>query len=158
RADDIATAVRLGEEFGLNYVIVHGTEGHLVAEELKRAGCTVITGPSLSDRSKPELRNMTIENAALLQKAGVPVAICTDHPVIPIQYLPLCAGLAVRGGMDEERALEAITLTPAKIGGLSKRMGSLTPGKDANLVVTQGHPFEVMSRVMLVLLDGEKVN
>ncbi|MEG0598384.1 MAG: amidohydrolase, partial [Oscillospiraceae bacterium] len=117
RADDIATAVRLGEEFGLDYVIVHGTEGYLVAEELKAAGCTVITGPSLSDRSKPELRNMTIENAALLQKAGVPVAICTDHPVIPIQYLPLCAGLAVRGGMDVEAALEAITLTPAKIGG-----------------------------------------
>ena len=157
RADDIATAVRLGEEFGLDYVIVHGTEGYLVAEELKAAGCTVITGPSLSDRSKPELRNMTIENAALLQKAGVPVAICTDHPVIPIQYLPLCAGLAVRGGMDVEAALEAITLTPAKIGGLEKRMGSLTVGKDANIVVTAGHPFEMMSEVKLVLLDGKAV-
>ncbi|MEG1073249.1 MAG: amidohydrolase [Oscillospiraceae bacterium] len=157
RADDIATAVRLGEEFGLDYVIVHGTEGYLVAEELKQAGCTVITGPSLSDRSKPELRNMTIENAALLQKAGVPVAICTDHPVIPIQYLPLCAGLAVRGGMDVEAALEAITLTPAKIGGLEKRMGSLTVGKDANIVVTAGHPFEMMSEVKLVLLDGKAV-
>ncbi|MEG1240128.1 MAG: amidohydrolase [Oscillospiraceae bacterium] len=157
RADDIATAVRLGEEFGLDYVIVHGTEGYLVAEELKQAGCTVITGPSLSDRSKPELRNMTIENAALLQKAGVPVAICTDHPVIPIQYLPLCAGLAVRGGMDVEAALEAITLTPAKIGGLEKRMGSLTVGKDANIVVTAGHPFEMMSQVKLVLLDGKAV-
>ena len=157
RADDIATAVRLGEEFGLDYVIVHGTEGYLVAEELKAAGCTVITGPSLSDRSKPELRNMTIENAALLQKAGVPVAICTDHPVIPIQYLPLCAGLAVRGGMDVEAALEAITLTPAKIGGLEKRMGSLTVGKDANIVVTRGHPFEMMSEVKLVLLDGKAV-
>ncbi|MEG1396410.1 MAG: amidohydrolase [Oscillospiraceae bacterium] len=157
RADDIATAVRLGEEFGLDYVIVHGTEGYLVAEELKAAGCTVITGPSLSDRSKPELRNMTIENAALLQKAGVPVAICTDHPVIPIQYLPLCAGLAVRGGMEVEAALEAITLTPAKIGGLEKRMGSLTVGKDANIVVTAGHPFEMMSEVKLVLLDGKAV-
>ncbi|MEG0825254.1 MAG: amidohydrolase [Oscillospiraceae bacterium] len=157
RADDIATAVRLGEEFGLDYVIVHGTEGYLVAEELKQAGCTVITGPSLSDRSKPELRNMTIENAALLQKAGVPVAICTDHPVIPIQYLPLCAGLAVRGGMEVEAALEAITLTPAKIGGLEKRMGSLTVGKDANIVVTAGHPFEMMSQVKLVLLDGKTV-
>ncbi|MEG0320962.1 MAG: amidohydrolase [Oscillospiraceae bacterium] len=157
RADDIATAVRLGEEFGLDYVIVHGTEGYLVAEELKQAGCTVITGPSLSDRSKPELRNMTIENAALLQKAGVPVAICTDHPVIPIQYLPLCAGLAVRGGMDVEAALEAITLTPAKIGGLEKRMGSLTVGKDANIVVTAGHPFEMMSEVKLVMLDGKAV-
>ncbi|MEG1430286.1 MAG: amidohydrolase family protein [Oscillospiraceae bacterium] len=147
----------MGEEFGLDYVIVHGTEGYLVAEELKAAGCTVITGPSLSDRSKPELRNMTIENAALLQKAGVPVAICTDHPVIPIQYLPLCAGLAVRGGMEVEAALEAITLTPAKIGGLEKRMGSLTVGKDANIVVTAGHPFEMMSQVKLVLLDGKAV-
>ena len=108
RADDIATGVRIAREFGLRCVIVHGTEGHLIPDLLAREKIPVITGPALGDRSKPELANMTLENPALLRRAGVEVAICTDHPEVPVQYLPLCAALAVKGGLDPEEALAAI--------------------------------------------------
>jgi len=157
RADDIATAVRLSKEFGLDYVIVHGTEGYKVAELLAAEGVPVITGPCLTDRSKPELVGQTLENPALLAKAGVKVAICTDHPETPIQYLPLCAAMAVRGGMEEETALAAITSTAAEIAGIGKRVGSLTPGKDADIVVTAGHPFDWNGRVKAVFIDGKQV-
>ena len=157
RADDIATAVRIAKEFGLRYVIVHGTEGHLVAGQLAAERAAVITGPSLSDRSKPELSNLTLENPARLAKAGVKVAICTDHPETPIQYLPQCAALAVRGGMDEETALAAITSVAAEVGGVAHRVGSLTPGKDADVVVTDGHPFDWRSTVKAVFINGRQV-
>ena len=157
RADDIATAVRIAKEFGLRYVIVHGTEGHLVARQLAEEGAAVITGPNLSDRSKPELANLTLENTALLAKAGVKVAICTDHPEIPIQYLPQCAALAVRGGMEEEAALAAITRSAAEIAGIGDRVGTLTPGKDADVVVSKGHPFDWRSSVSAVFINGERV-
>ncbi len=157
RADDIATAVRIAQEFGLNYVIVHGTEGHLVADLLAREGVGVITGPCLGDRSKPELANMTLENPALLVKAGVKIAICTDHPETPIQYLPLCAAMAVRAGLDEEIALAAITSTAAELGGVAQRVGSLTPGKDADVVVTTGHPLDWKSRIAAVFINGNRV-
>ena len=157
RADDIATAVRICREFGLKYVIVHGTEGHLLPELLAAEGAGVITGPSLTDRSKPELANLTIENPAILARAGVPVAICTDHPVIPIQYLPICAALAVRGGLEPEEALAAITRNAAEIGGVGGRVGTLTPGKDADVVVTSGHPLDWKSRVEAVFINGGRV-
>lgn len=157
RADDIATAVRLCREFGLKYVVVHGTEGHLVSELLAAEHVPVITGPILSDRCKPELANLTIENPALLHKAGVEIAICTDHPVIPIQYLPLCAAIAVRGGLDPEEALKAITLNGARLAGVDARVGSLTPGKDADVVVTSGHPLDWLGRVEHVFIDGKQV-
>ena len=108
RADDIATGIRISKEFGLKCVIVHGTEGHLIPDLLAQEHIPVITGPSLGDRSKPELANMTIETPAVLARHGVKVAICTDHPEVPIQYLPLCAALAVKGGMDPEAALETV--------------------------------------------------
>ncbi len=157
RADDIATAVRLCKEFGLRLVVVHGTEGHLVADLLAQEKVPVITGPCLGDRSKPELGGMTLENPALLAKAGVAVAICTDHPETPIQHLPLCAAMACRHGMDAESALAAITLTPAVIGGIAGRVGSLTPGKDADLVVTTKHPLDWQSQTVAVFISGKRV-
>lgn len=157
QANDIATALRIGKEFGLKLVIVHGTEGHLIPEEIAAAGAAVITGPNLTDRSKPELRNSSLSNPAVLEKQGVKVAICTDHPVIPIQYLPLCAGLAVRGGMSEEGALAAITRNPAEILGLEERIGTLTAGKDADIVVTEGSPFASEREPKMVILGGKRV-
>lgn len=157
RADDIATAVRICKEFGLRLVVVHGTEGHLISELLARENIPVITGPCLTDRCKPELMNQTIENPALLSRAGVKVAICTDHPETPIQYLPLCAAIAVRAGMDEEEALAAITINPAVIAGLEKRVGSLAVGKDADVVVASRHPLDWKSRVEAVFIGGKQV-
>ena len=157
RADDIATAMRIAREFGLRYVIVHGTEGHLLADYLAAEGVPVITGPYLGDRSKPELANQTLENPAILARAGVKVAICTDHPETPIQYLPICAAMAVRAGMEEEEALAAITRNAAEIGGVGGRVGTLTPGKDADVVVTSGHPLDWKSRVEAVFINGGRV-
>ena len=157
RADDIATAVRISGEFGLKLVVVHGTEGYLVPELLAQANVPVITGPCLTDRSKPELVGQTLSNPARLRAAGVKVAICTDHPETPIQYLPLCAAMAVRGGMEPEDALAAITRDAAEIAGISKRVGTLTPGKDADVVVTSGHPFDWNGEIRAVFLSGKRV-
>ena len=157
RADDIATAVRICREFGLRLVVVHGTEGYRVTELLAAEGVGVITGPILTDRSKPELAGLTIENPARLAKAGVEIAICTDHPVTPIQYLPLCAAIAVRGGLEPEEALRAITLGGARLAGVAHRVGSLTPGKDADVVVTSGHPLEWTGSVEHVFINGIQV-
>ena len=158
RADDIATGVRIAKEFGLKCVIVHGTEAHLIPELLEQEGIPVITGPALGDRSKPELANMTIESPAVLTLRGVKTAICTDHPEVPIQYLPLCAALAVKGGMNPEAALAAITINAAKIAGIEDRVGSLAPGKDADLVLTTGHPINLLSRVRAVFINGRRVS
>lgn len=157
RADDIATAVRICREYGLQFVVVHGTEGYRVTELLAAEGVGVITGPILTDRSKPELAGLTIENPARLAKAGVEIAICTDHPVTPIQYLPLCAAVAVRGGLEPEEALRAITLGGARLAGVAHRVGSLTPGKDADVVVTSGHPLEWTGSVEHVFINGIQV-
>ena len=157
RADDIATGVRIAKEFGLRCVIVHGTEGHLIPDLLAREKIPVITGPALGDRSKPELANMTLENPAILWKAGVRFAICTDHPEVPIQYLPLCAALAVKGGLDPEEALAAITVTAARIAGLDGALGSLAPGREADIVVTDRHPLELLGQVRAVFMGGRRI-
>lgn len=157
RADDIVTAVRISREFGMDCVIVHGTEGHLIADWLAKEGIPVITGPSLIDHCKPELANATLANAAILSKAGVQVAICTDHPETPIQLLPFCAAMAAHAGLDEEDALAAITISAACIVGLEDRLGSITPGKDADLVIMDGHPFHWRSHVTHVFIDGKEV-
>lgn len=155
RADDIATALRISREFNLRAVIIHATEGHLIADLLAKEGTPVVTGPCLTDRSKPELAGMTLENPAIL--SGItPTAICTDHPETPIQYLPLCAAMAVRGGMSEEDALAAITLNAAKILGVEARVGSITPGKDADLVICAAHPLDWrVPAPVQVYLNGE---
>lgn len=157
RADDIVTGIRICKEFHLRYVIVHGTEGHLIPDLLAEEGAGVITGPCLGDRSKPELANQSLETPAILQRHGVKTAICTDHPETPIQYLPLCAAMAVRGGMDPESALACITIRAAELAGVAHRVGSLAPGKDADLTVTSSHPLNWLSRVQLVVMDGKVV-
>ena len=157
RADDICTAIRLSKEFDLDTVLIHCTEGYKVTDQILEAGYPAVIGPIVFDRSKPELRDMRLFGAGRVDAAGVPMAICTDHPVIPIQYLPLTAGLAVRGGMDYRHALEAITLRAAKIARIDGRVGSLTPGKDADLVLCEGDPFEVYMQPKQVYISGEPV-
>ena len=157
RADDIFTAVRIAKEFGLKYSIAHCTDGHLVSDILASEGVSAFVGPNLCDRSKPELKDLSFENPGALDRAGVKVGIITDHPVIPLQYLPLCASLAVKSGMDEYSALKAITINPAEILGISDRVGSLKAGKDADMVLMSGSPFEIMSKIKGVWINGEQV-
>lgn len=159
RADDILTALRLGQEFGLQIAMEHCTEGHRVAAELAEAGVPALVGPSLTSRSKMELRELSFATAGELDKAGVTVALISDHPFVPIQYLPLCGGLAVREGLDAETALRALTLTPAEILGVDSRVGSLEPGKDADLALYHGHPFyDVQARCVMTLIEGQIVH
>ena len=158
RADDMATGIRICKEFGLKYVLVHGTEGHLIPDLLAQEGAGVITGPCLTDRSKPELMHQSLETPAILQRFGVKVAICTDHPETPIQYLPLCAAMAIRGGMDPESALACVTIRAAELAGVADRVGSLAPGKDADVTVTSAHPLNWLSRMRLVVMDGKVVH
>jgi imidazolonepropionase-like amidohydrolase len=155
RADDIFTAIRIAKEFGLKMTIEHCTEGHLIADELAKEGFSAIVGPSLGSRSKVELKEKTFETAAVLHNAGVKIALMTDHPVIPVHHLPMCAALAVRSGLDEETALKAITIYPAEILGISDRVGSLQAGKDADIVVFDKHPFDIQAKTTCVLIDGE---
>ena len=157
RADDIATALRISGEFGLRPVIVHGTEGYQIADYLAEKGVGVITGPCLTDRSKPELAGQTTDNPVLLRRAGVRVAICTDHPETPVQYLPLCAAMAVKAGMEPEDALAAVTSDAAVLAGVADRVGTLTPGKDGDLAVFDRHPLDPMAKVIAVLIDGREV-
>ena len=132
RADDIFTAIRLAKEFQFDYVLIHCTEGHLIAQELAKERCKVVVGPILSDRSKPELRNATTANAAILEKAGVMFSLCTDHPVIPIQYLPLSAVICGADGLTREKALRAVTIDAARIIEQEDKIGSIEVGKHAD--------------------------
>lgn len=157
RADDIFTAIRIAKEFGLKMTLEHCTEGHLIADELAKEGFSAIVGPSLGTRSKYELREKSFETPAVLHKAGVKIAIMTDHPVIPVHYLPLCASLAVKSGLDENTALKAITINPAEILGISDRVGSLEANKDADIVIFDKHPLDVQAKTTCVLIDGEVV-
>ncbi|HRX43039.1 MAG TPA: amidohydrolase [Clostridia bacterium] len=158
REDDILTAIRIGKEFGLNFTIEHCTEGYIIKDILKKEGIPAIVGPLLSFRSKFELTNSTIKNPGLLQKHGVKTAIMTDHHVIPIQYLPLCAGVAVKEGMDELEALRAISIYAAEVTGIDDRVGSLEPGKDADIAVFDGNPLEIRTNVLATIINGEVVH
>lgn len=157
RLDDIFTAVRIANEFHLNYTIVHGTQGHKMAEVLAKKGVTILSGPLLCDRSKPELHDLTPASPGILSRAGIKTAIVTDHPVIPIQYLPICAGLAVREGMEPMDALRAMTILPAEICGMSDRVGSLEPGKDADIVLFNELPLTINAKAQAVIVDGKRV-
>ena len=157
RADDIGTAIRIAEEFGIRFSIIHATEGHLIADVLSREDVSVLMGPLLCDRSKPEMRNLTPAAAGILHRAGVPMALVTDHPVIPVQYLPLIAALAVREGLDREAALRAITIDAARICGLDSRVGSLSVGKDADFVLFDGDPLDIMNKPKFVFIQGSRV-
>ena len=157
RRDDIFTGIRIAEEFSLKYVLVHATEGYMVADELAECGVDIFSGPFLSDRSKPELINLTPKSPGIISAAGIRTAIVTDHPVIPIQYLPLCAGLAVREGMDYDAALRAITINPAEILGLDDRIGSVIPGKDADFSIFNEDPLTLAAKPLAVFIDGKPV-
>jgi imidazolonepropionase-like amidohydrolase len=157
RADDIATALRLADEFGYDLVIDHGTEGYLIADKIAAAGVPVVTGPLITARSKVELRNRTMANPGLLAVAGGTVAIATDHPVVPVHLLIVQAALAVREGLDRDTALRAVTINPARIMRVADRIGSLVPGKDADLAVWSGDPLDVMSRVESAYIAGREV-
>ena len=158
RADDILTALRIAKEFDIDITLDHCTEGHLIIDYLKEGiQKGIILGPALSNRSKVELQNLTFQTPGILSKAGLKVAIMTDHPVIPLQYLPVCAGIAAREGMDEEEALKAITINAAEILNIDSRVGSLEIGKDADIVIYSGHPFDLRSKVEFVMVNGEIV-
>ena len=157
RADDIFTAVRIAKEFEIKCVLIHATEGGLIADELGEDGFPCVVGPIIADRCKPELSRQSIENAALLHRTGIDIAICTDHPENPIQYLPLAAGVCIKGGLDKEAALSAITIGAARIAGIDKRVGSIEPGKDADIAVMDGEFYDVLTRAKLVLVDGKEV-
>ncbi len=157
RSDDIFTAIRLAKEYDLDLVLIHCTEGYLNAEKLAAEKASVVVGPLICTRTKPELSNERDENPAALKKAGVEVAICTDHPEVPIQYLPLSAGIAVRAGMDHDDAIRAITYVPAKILGLDDRIGSVAPGMDADLAIFKGDPLSVYETPEWVIAGGKIV-
>ena len=157
RADDIATAIRIADEFGYNLVIDHGTEAHLLADILADRGTPVIIGPLFTSRSKVELRNRSLANPGKLARAGVTIAITTDHPVVPIHFLCHQASLAVKEGLDHDTALRALTINPARITGIADRVGSIEPGKDADLVIWSGDPLDVLSRVQRALLNGTEI-
>lgn len=157
RADDICTAIRIAKEFGVKMTLEHCTEGHLIPEVVARSGFPAAVGPTLTNASKIELVNKTFETPGILARAGVQVSITTDNPVIPQSYLPLCAGLAVKAGMDPFEALKAITINPAKHLGVAHRVGSLEPGKDADLVLVHGDPMVSDSQIQAVWVNGEKV-
>ncbi len=158
RADDIFTAIRIAKEFGARAVLVHCTEGHMIAEDLKREGCPALCGPIMTDRSKPELANQTEAAPGILERAEIPTAIITDHPETPEKFLPLCAGIAVKYGMSREGALRAITIGPAKICGIDDRVGSIEPGKDGDIVIWDGDPLAVEGAPYMVIArsDSEK--
>ena len=157
RADDIATAIRLAEEFGYKLVVNHGTEGHLLADTLAAKDIPVIIGPLIVGRSKVEVRNRSMRTPGILARAGVRIALTTDHPVVPIDYLVHQATFAVKEGLDSETALRSITMNPAQILGLDDRVGALKEGLDADLVLWSGDPLDVMSRAVRVFVDGREV-
>lgn len=158
RADDILTAIRIAKEFGVKLTLDHCTEGHLIVKQLVEADRPCLIGPSLSSKSKYELRNKSFATPGILDKAGLEVCIVTDSPVIPQEYLALCAGLAVKAGMKEEAAWRAITLNPAHVGGIDDRVGSLEVGKDADIIVFDGNPLrEIAAAPKYVFVDGEAV-
>lgn len=157
RVDDIFTAIRIAREFGLKLTLDHCTEGHLVPDKIAKSGFPAIVGPSLSSRSKYEVREMDFKTLGVLKKAGVTVAITCDHPVVRIQYLPICAGIAAKEGLGETGALRAITIDAAKISGVDNRLGSLKEGKDADIVIYEGSPLEIKGTALYTIVNGTVV-
>lgn len=157
RADDIITAIRIAEEFDVDVSIEHCTEGHLIADFLAEKKVPAIIGPTLGTRPKVELMNMTFKTPGILHKAGVKVALTSDHPVFPVQHLTIAAALAHKDGLPEEEALKAITINAAEIIGTADRVGSLEKGKDADIIILSGHPFDWQTVVEKTIIDGEIV-
>jgi imidazolonepropionase-like amidohydrolase len=157
RADDIMSAIRFAEEFNLDLRIEHCTEGHLIADELKDLNLKVSVGPTLTRRSKVELKNKSWKTYQALTDRGVEVSVTTDHPYTPIQYLNICASIAVREGLSEQKALEGITILPARNLRIADRVGSIETGKDADLVLWSHHPFHYSAKPIWTMINGEFV-
>ena len=158
RADDIFTAIRICKEFDIDYVLVHATDAYLICDELAEENMLgILSGPILTDRSKPELKNLTPKSTGIVSKSGIKTAIITDHPETPIQYLILCAAVAVKEGMDRNDALRAITSIPAEICGISDRVGSLEVGKDADILLYSGDPLDIMNSPDSVIINGKLI-
>lgn len=157
RTDDIFTAIRIAKEFDLGLTLDHCTEGHLIADEIAESGFPAIVGPSLASRNKQEVAQSDFKTSGILNKAGVTVALTTDHPVSRLQYLPLCAALAAKEGLGEYEALRAITINAAKIARVDHRVGSLKVGKDADIVIYDGNPLEIASSAVTTIIDGNIV-
>lgn len=157
RADDIFTSIRIAKEFGVKLTLEHCTEGHLIADKLALEGYPAIVGPSFGNKSKFELNNKTFDTPKVLVNAGVKVAIMTDSPVIPLEYLPMCAALAHKSGLDEMEALKAISINAAEILEIDHRVGSIEVGKDADVVIWDRHPFDLQSFVTHTIIDGKVV-
>lgn len=157
QANDIFTAIRIAKEFGVGLTLEHVTEGHMIVDELAKENLPLAVGPTFGHASKFELQNKTWETPGILAKAGCHVSIITDAPVTPLHYLPLCAGLAIKAGMDEYDALRAVTINPAEHIGIADRVGSLEEGKDADVVIVDGFPFDVTGVIKHVLINGEEV-
>lgn len=157
QANDIFTAIRIAKEFGVGLTLEHVTEGHMIVDELAKENLPLAVGPTFGHASKFELQNKTWETPGILAKAGCHVSIITDAPVTPLHYLPLCAGLAIKAGMDEYDALRAVTINPAEHIGVADRVGSLEEGKDADVVIVDGCPFDVTGVIKHVLINGEEI-
>lgn len=157
RTDDIFTAIRIAKEFDINIILLHCTEGHLIAKDIKESGYPAIVGPGLAYRNKLEVENLTFKTPGILNRNGVLVSITTDHPVSVIQTLPLCAGLAVKEGMDYYEGLKAVTINPAKILDADRFIGSLKPGKDADIAVFDGNPLDLFTNCIYTIINGELV-
>ncbi|MBE7034968.1 MAG: amidohydrolase [Ruminococcaceae bacterium] len=154
RADDIATAIRIGEEFGVKFSLEHCTEGHLILPLLAKKNLPVMLGPTLGGRTKPELKNLSFAIYKAFEDAGIPFAIITDHPEIPLSRLYLCASLACQSGLSPKTALAAITINAAVNIGLDKQIGSLTQGKDADIVIHDGELFSLDAKIKAVFVNG----
>ncbi len=157
RADDMFTAIRIAKEFGLDLTLIHATEGHLIADILGSEKISAVSGPVICDRCKPEMKGLELKNTAALTNSGVKTCICTDHPVIPIQYLPTSAAMALKGGLSKQQALEAITVKAAEILGISDITGTITPGKDADIQLYSSDPLELLSEPDMVMINGKKI-
>ena len=156
RADDILTALRIAREFDVDITLDHVTEGHLIVDHIAEAGKPVLIGPSFVAKSKYELKDRTFATAGILDRAGLDVSLITDAPVVPLYYLPLCAGLSVKAGMDEAEAWKAITINPARATGIDGRVGSLEPGKDADIAIFEGNPLrDICCKTKQVFVDGK---
>lgn len=157
RTDDVATALRLAQEFGYELVLDHGTEAHVLADVVAARNVPVLIGPLFTTKSKVELRGRSLANPRRLAEAGVEISIITDHPVIPINFLIHQCTLAVKEGLDPDTALRAVTINPARVLGLAQRLGSLEVGKDADVVLWSGDPLNVLSRALRVWIGGKTV-
>ncbi|MFL0249633.1 amidohydrolase [Clostridium neuense] len=157
RADDILTAIRIAKEFNVKMTLDHCSEGQFITEKIKETGFPALIGPTLTARSKIEVKNKTFKTPGILAKAGIKVAIITDHPVVPIGYLPICAGFAAKNGLGIEEAYKAITINAAEICNVSDRVGSLEPGKDADIAIFTGNPMEVFTETKYTIINGKVV-